>query len=458
MAAPNSGFTRELARYTGTLTYDSLPLDVVKQAKKVILDALTGQAACSQLENGRLIVQFGQALGGTLEASVFGGHYRTSAVNAALVNGTLGHGDEIDESLEEIGHASAVIIPAAFSCGEKEARSGKELIAAVVAGYDVAGRLVHAGLVTSRLTRGLSTALLSAFPGTAAACSMLKLNLTQTQIAFGLTASQAGGFYDMSSESKHGAKSAMRGFVARDSVTAALMAQIGYDGPQSPFDGPSNVFDTFVGTGYDAAEMTLDLGQRFPIMETCLKLYSAGHPIHAPADGLLKIMAREGLSAGDIKSIVARQPFVEQRTVDNREMPEICIQYCLAVAAFDRKLTWDQYTPERESNPQVLDLKKRVRSIADPVLEERKKTTKAHSAEVDVETMDGRKFTERVDYPPGDPGNPATQEQIEQKALHYASRVLGKEKAERIIAMVNALESVTDLNRLGDLLRIDRKP
>jgi 2-methylcitrate dehydratase PrpD len=103
-----------------------------------------------------------------------------------------------------------------------------------------------------------------------------------------------------------------------------------------------------LGQTCDPAELIKDLGKKFPIMETCLKLYSAGHPIHAAVDALLKILEREGIGAENIKSILARQPTVEQRVVDNREMPEINIQYCLAVAAFDRKLTWDQYTPQRE--------------------------------------------------------------------------------------------------------------
>jgi 2-methylcitrate dehydratase PrpD len=230
MATAKEGFTQRLAEYIGALKYNDLPLNVVQQAKKIILDALACQLACSQLENGRLILQFGGTLGGKPEASVFGGDYRTSAVNAALVNGTLGHGDEIDESLEDIGHVSAVVVPVAFACGEKEARR-VGMITAVIAGYDVAGRLANAGMVTSRLTRGLGTAMLSVFPGTAAACSILRLNPRQTSIAFGLAASQAGGFYDLSSEAKHGAKSAMHGFVARDSVTSALLAQCGYDGP-----------------------------------------------------------------------------------------------------------------------------------------------------------------------------------------------------------------------------------
>ena len=454
MAPAQQGITERLAEYIGSLKYDDLPLNVVQQAKKIILDALACQLACSQLENGRLILQFGRTPGGHSEASVIGGDYRTSAMNAALVNGTLGHGDEIDESLEGIGHVSAVVVPVAFACGEKESRSGKEMITAVIGGYDVAGRLANAGMITGRLTPGLGTAMLSAFPGAAAASSILKLNPCQTRIAFGLAASQAGGFYDLSSEAKHGAKSAMHGFVARDSVTAALLAQMGYDGPQAPFDGSRNVFDTFVGQAYDPAELTKDLGLKFSIMDTCLKLYSAGHPIHAAVHALLKILTREGISAEDIKSVLVRQPTVEQRVVDNREMPEINIQYCLAVAAFDHKLTWDQYSPQRVNDPKVLDLKNRVKSIPDPLLDERKKTTRAHSADVEVKTRDGREFSERTDYPPGDPGNPASREQIEQKAMHYASGVLGREKTEALIETVNTLEAVTDLNYLGELLRI----
>jgi 2-methylcitrate dehydratase PrpD len=436
------------------LKYDDLPSSVAQQAKKVILDALACQVACSQLENGRLLIQFGRTLGGRAEASVLGSNYKSSAMTAALVNGTLGHGDEIDESLEEVGHASAVIVPTVLACGEKVASSGKDMITAVAVGYDMAGLLAKAGFISSRLRTGTTTALLSLFPGVAAAANILKLGTSQTRIAFGIGASQAGGFYDLGSESKHMVKSLMRGLVARHAVTASLLAKLGYDAPQSVFDSDSNVLSEFVGEDYYQEELTKDLGCRFTIMETCLKLYSAGHPIHAPVDGLLKILIREGIDAEDIQSIIVRQPEHEQRIVDNRDMPEITIQYCLAVVAFDHQLTWDQYTPQRLKDPQVLDLKSRVKSIHDPRLDERKKTTKAHSAEVEVYTKDGRKFSERVDYPPGDPSNPASQDDIEKKVMQYASRVLGEEKTQKMIKIIKDLESVTDLNELGDALRI----
>ncbi|MBI4303431.1 MAG: MmgE/PrpD family protein [Chloroflexi bacterium] len=454
MATTSGNYTQRVADYVCKLKYDDLPSNVVQQAKKVILDALACEVACSLLENGRLIVQFGKTLGGQAESSVLGGDYRAPALTAALVNGTLGHGDEIDESLEEVGHASAVMVPTALACGEKEGATGKEMIAAVVAGYDVAGRLVNAGFASARLAPSTTSAVLSLFPGTATAANILKLGTSQTRIAFGLAASQAGGFYDVGSEAKHMVKSLMRGLVARHAVTSALLAKMGYDAPQSVFDSEINVIRAFVGEPYDREEMVKDLGKKFVIMDTCLKLYSAGHPIHAPVDGLLKLMKREALNAEDIKAIIVRQPEHEQRIVDNRDMPEITVQYCLAVAAFDRQLTWDQYTPERLKDPKVLDLKSRVKSIHDPRLDERKKITKAHSAEVEVETKDGRKFSERVDYPPGDPGNPASQEDIEKKAMYYAPKVLGQKKTKNLIEAVKNLEAVTDLNQLGQLLRI----
>ncbi|MBM2825838.1 MAG: 2-methylcitrate dehydratase [Dehalococcoidales bacterium] len=442
--------TQRLAEYVSGLRYDDLPVEVIQQAKMVILDALGCQVACSMLENGRLIIQFGQSLGGQAEASVLGGNYRTSAINAALINGTLGHGDEIDESLEEAGHASAVIVPAALACGEKERASGKDMIAAVVAGYDIAGRLANAGL---SMRAGFSSNA-SEFWGVATACNILKLKASETRIAFGLAALHSGGFFDLSSEARHMAKSLTKGLSSRNGVTVALLAKMGYDGPKSVFDGTNNILSKNVGENYDQGELIKDLGKKYLVMTTCLKLYSAGHPIHAPAYGLLKIMEREGISAEDIKAITARQPEEEKRIVDNRDMPEITIQYCLAVAAFDRQLTWDQYTPERVKDPKVLNLKSRVTSVHDPKLDERKKTTKAHSAEVDVETKDGRKFTERVDYPPGDPGNPASQEDIDKKVMYYASKVLGQKRTRSLIEAVKKLESVTDLNQLGDLLRI----
>ena len=135
-------------------------------------------------------------------------------------------------------------------------------------------------------------------------------------------------------------------------------------------------------------------------------------------------------------------------------MMDINIQYCLAVAAFDRQLTWDQYTPQRVKDPKVAELKKRVTSVHAPQLDERKKITKAHSAELELETKDGRKFSERVDYPPGDPGNPASQEDVDKKVLHYTSKVLGAEKTKSLINAAKALETMPDLNALGDLLRI----
>ena len=386
-----------------------------------------------------------------------GSNYKTSATMAALINGTLGHGHEIDESLEDVGHTGAVIVPAALACGEKKSATGKDMITAVVAGYDVAGHLANAGLTHSTLFQRniLSAMTLSAvFYGAATACNILNLDTDKTRIALGLAACQAGGFFDLGSEAKHMAKSLTWGIVARDGVTAALLAEIGYDGPRFVFDGENNVLRFLIGEDYNQDELTRNLGEKFTIMDTCIKLYAAGHPIHSPVYGLLKIFSREGISAEDIQSITVRLPAVEKRIVDGRDTPNINVQYCLAVAAFDRQLTWDQFTAERLNDPKVLDLKSRVLAVHDPKLDERKKTIKSHLAEVEVETKDGRRFSEREDYPPGDPSNPASQADVAEKIMHYASGVLEQDKIRYFIETVNNLESVPDLNQLGDLLRI----
>ncbi len=453
MASTKKGFTEGLVEYVSNLRYDELPAEVIQQSKKVILDGLGCQVACAQRDNGALIVQIGRTLGGQEEASVTGGNYKTSAINAALVNGTLGHGDEIDSSLEEAGHVGAVVVPVALACGERTKASGKDMIVAVVAGYEVAGRLANAGVTHSHFPMGLVDGSAGIFCAVAAACNILKLTTNEARIAFGLAACQQGGFYDLGSEAKHMAKSLMYGLIARNSVTAALLAQMGYEGPQSVFDGDNNVFSFVIGQNFDREELVKNLGKKFVIMDMGFKLYSAGHPIHAPVDGLLRILAREGISAEDVQSILVRQPERENRTVSKRDMPDINIQYCMAVAAFDRQLTWDQYTPERLNDPNVQSLKSRVVAVSDPRLDERAKITKAHSAEVELQTRDGREFFERVDYPPGDPGNPASQEALDNKIMYYASKVLGRDKTQNLMDAVKKLETVSDLNHLGDLLR-----
>ncbi len=453
--AVKGNYTERLAGYIANLKYADLPSDVVKQAKKVILDSLGCQVACSLLENGRLIVQFGRTLGGKREASVLGSNYKTTAINAVTVNGTLGHGDEIDESLEEVGHASAVMVPVALACGEKEHTSGKEMITAVVAGYEMAGRMANAGLGTSVLL-GMSRVVSFTYQGVATACNALKLNTDQIRAAFGIASCNSGGYWDVGSEAKHMTKSFRHGAGARNGVTSALLARMGYDGPKSVFDGANNLLFACVGKEHDLEYLTKNLGKQFAISNTCFKLFSAGHPIHAPIFGLLKILDREGIKAEQIKSIVAHQPEFEQHAVDNRDMPPINLQYCMAVAAFDRQLTWDQYAPDRMKDPKVLELKSRIRSVHDPKMDERKKTTKAHSAEVELETKDGRRFVERVDYPPGDPGNPLTQKDIEKKAAFYAAKVLGPEGGRNLVQTVNNLEKINDVNKLGDLVRLPK--
>jgi len=380
------GITEILSDYFCNLNYDDLPAEVVQQAKKIILDAVGCQVACTQLENGQMILEFGRGEVGAPEASILGSNIKTSAMNAALINGALGHGDEIDESLEDVGHTSAVIVSTALACGEKVGAGGKDMIAAVVSGYDMAGRLIDAGAGARKLGIEYRMGLTGVFWGVAAATNILKLSPEKTMIAFGLASCQAMGYYDFGSESKHMAKSLIMGLGARGGVTAALLAKMGYDGPRSIFDEGRNLFKPFIGEAFDATELTKDLGKKFTIMDTCIKLYSAGHPIHAPVDGLLKIMEQEHIGAEDIKSITVRQPYTEQKIVDNRDMLDINIQYCLAVAAFDRQLTWDQFTPQRVKDPKVAELKKRVTSVFDPQLDERKKITKAHSAELELET------------------------------------------------------------------------
>jgi 2-methylcitrate dehydratase PrpD len=454
MSTTEQGYTRKIGEYIASLQYSDLPPSVVKQTKKVVLDALGSQVACSMLENGKTIIKYGESVGGKGESSIIGSSYKTSAANAALVNGTLGHGDEIDDVLYEAGHAAAGVIPAALACGERQKANGKEMITAVIAGYDIAARLSNAGISVPALRLGYSDGFATVFWSVSAASNILKLDVNKTIIALGLAGCQSGGYYDFS-ESRHMAKSLMFGLGARNGVTAALLAKIGFDGPHLVFDGDNTILKYQAGEQHNSEELIRDLGVKYSIMDTSLKLYSVGHPIHAPAHGLIKMMESENLSPDNIRSITVYMARRESEVINDRKMPEINLQYCLSVAAFDHRLTWDQFAPERLNDQKIADLKNRVKIVHDPYMDNLKEVNGSHSAKVEIETMDGNKFSSLEEYPPGDAKRPLSQQEVEQKVIYYASKVIGKDRAKSLIEMVNNLENVSDLNELGDKLRID---
>lgn len=451
------GTTATVAAYVTGLRYADLPDEVIAKAKDVVLDGLGCSLACSRLPHGKMALEYARRQAGPPDATVIGAEFRTSAEQAALVNGILGHGDEIDGILELFGHANAVLVPTVLAVGERERASGRDLILALVAGYDIAGRIAKAGfslevLAPRNFQQGSTGGSLAA---AAAAGALLGLGTRAMQAALGVAAEQACGLQSMRTETGHMNKSLHMGVGSRNGVAAAYLAQAGYGGVFGVLEPPYSVFEAFVPGEERPEELTRDLGVRFEILADTFKRYASGRPTHTAIATMHDIMAAEGLTAAELRGIEVRIPTLEQRLLSRSLTRNIDFEYNIAVAALDGEVTWEQYTPERQADPVLADLCSRVTTIGDPEFDAIKRANVgANPSQVVLRTWDGRSYSGRMVFPPGHPDNPLAPGELGEKFAYWATPVIGAAQADELAALVGRLDQVADVREVGDLLRV----
>jgi 2-methylcitrate dehydratase PrpD len=234
---------------------------------------------------------------------------------------------------------------------------------------------------------------------------------------------------------------------ARNGVSAALMVQVGFTGVEDVLDGEHNMIDA-LSTEPKPEEMVADLGRRFYVTETAIKTFSVGYPIQAPLDAFLTLRRQHGLTVGNVERIVARLPEDGARIVDNRAMPDVNLQYLIAVALVDGAVSFaDSHSHERMKDPQVLAVKQRVQLVADRALMD---PDAPRSGRVEVTLRDGRTVSHFTRHAPGTKENPLDTEGVNAKARGLMEPVVGAQRTEEIIRRVHALEEVADVR---DLIR-----
>src|SRR6266404_6078656 len=363
--------TGQLAGYMAQARDMRLAPDVAQAAKHRILDTLAAMVSGSHLPAGEMAIHFARAQGGVAEATVLATDVRTSAVNAALANGMFAHADETDD-FEPVtkAHPGSHVVPAALAMAEREGGSGAELLAAVTLGYDVCCRFLLAlgpDLVrgSHRSAEGTSSTMGAA----AAAASLAALDEKGMRYALSYAAQQVSGIWSWVRDAGHIEKAFdFSGMGARNGVTAAIMAQSGFTGVPDVLDGEHNALQA-LSREPRPEEMVAGLGRRFFITETAIKVFSVGYPIQAPLDAFLALRREHELTVNNVERIVARLPEDGARIVDDRAMPDVNLQYVIAVALIDGTLSFDaSHSYERMRDPQVQAVKQRIELVADRTL------------------------------------------------------------------------------------------
>jgi len=432
----------------------SLPAPVVEQAKYHILDTLAAMISGSQLRPGLAALKFAAAQAGGGTATVVGAKTLLNPLEAAFVNGVLAHSDETDDSHgESQSHPGAAVVPAALSMAEALGASGEQFLRGVTLGYDVGPRMTMAlgGIAFRTDTRRSTHAFAGTFGAAAAAGSLAVLDERQMRWLLDYASQQAAGYAVWGRDTEHVEKAfVFGGMPARAGVTAAEVVRAGWSGVDDVFSGEDNFFR--VNASGAKPEMLVEaLGQRYEIAGTDIKKWTVGTPIQGPLDALESLLRRHGFAAADVTEIVVRLAPAVGSVVDNRDIPDICLQHMLAVMLLDRTVSFHAaHDAPRMKDPAVLHERRKVRYVPDAELTA---LLPVRVAIVEVALRDGNRHRERVEAVRGTPRNPMGSDEVVAKARDLIAPVLGSATADGLIAKLLALESLGDIRELRPLLQ-----
>src|ERR1700681_4844537 len=379
---------RELSAYMARAPGLGLPAAVAARARHHVLDTLAAMVSGSRLTPGRAAIAYVRRLGGTRQASVAGSRVMTSAVNAALANGMLAHADETDDShAPSRNHPGCAVVPAALAAAETSQASGGQFLRAVVLGYDVAARVNYAlGADAFAFAGRMTHSFGGTFGAGAAAAALFGLDALQARHLLSYCAQQASGVGASVRDADHIEKAFdFGGMPARNGVAAATMVAAGFTGVDDVFSGERNFFQAYA-MKPDPAKLAEGLGQRFEILGTNIKKWSAGSPAQSAIDALLHLMETKGVTAAKVKAITVQLPTGSDRTVDRTPAPDVHVQHLLAMLLIDGTLSFRSiHDHARMGDPAILGLRAKIQVVpSDELLHARPR----RQAIVEAETHD----------------------------------------------------------------------
>jgi len=441
-----------LSTYMSEARDRALPDEVVERAKRHILDTLAAVVSGSELVPGRAALAFARAYGGKAVATIVGDNVLCGPIEAALVNGTMAHADETDDTLAPgPWHPGCNVVPAALAVGEMSGTSGAGFVRAVVLGYDIGTRVMAAiqpGLATGHK---LSYGIAGVFGSAAAAGSIAGLDAQKMRWVLSYTAQQSSGIESFPRDPDHIEKGFIfGGMPARGGVTSVLLVQSGWTAVHDIMSGAESFVLANAPTGN--TELLVDkLGERFEITRANIKKWTVGQPIHAPLDALEALIAKQPIDPAGVQEIVLR--YQPGSITDNSGPSDINVQHAVAVMLIDKAVTFRSiHDSARMRDPAVVRLRGLVR------LEPGGGRGAPRVPLLQIWLADGTRLVQDDVGPVlGTAANPMSREQVIAKCRELMAPVLGTGQTGRLIERVMALDTVKDVRELRPLLQRARR-
>jgi len=445
--------TRVLAEYAAGLTYDDLPPDVRDRARDCVQDTVGIGIFGAGLPWSRIIVDYATRNAGAGPCSVFGmPDAAISAPFAALANGALAHAFEMDSlRTQGAGVHPAGTAAAALAVGEEIGATGKELITAFVAGMEVMTRIGLATRHTPEEKGFHAPGLTGVFGAAVAAGKLYGLDARAMTHALGIGGSLCSGLLEFAKSGKGGmVKRLHLGRSAEGGILAASLAREGFGGPDTVLEGVFGFLAAF--TNEPAVEKLIEgLGETWETRTICFKRCACHITAHAPIEALEELRAEHGFSAEDVKTLTIG---TNQKVLDNHDIraprdmmaAQYSVPFPVALSMFHDAADPHSFLNVNIADPAILDVVTRIRL---ELFEETRKPGQARVCKVEVELADGRTVGKTMTDWTGTATRPMSVDAFDGK-FRMATRAMGEEKAEALIARIKDLENVPDISTLLD--------
>ena len=445
----NSNPTAQVCEWASSTQYEAIPAEIRKEVVTLLYDQVGGMIPSSLLPSCKPVVDLVRKLGSRGECSVIGHRLKASVTDAALANGTIGHGDEVDPTGQQgTGHFAATIVPPTLTVAQYVGASGKELLRALVLGCEVGARCQS--VLGHYATRDQFVNSVGGTLGVAVgAGSLLGLDAEQMEHAVALAASGACGLSSAHRDERHQIKSLNHGRAAQAGVLSALLAKEGCHGPREVLTVENGFFDAFLGLPEAGHEVVTDLGTKYLMREIAYKRYPVGGPDQTPLYAFLQLLRKHKLADEDIEQIevsVSRGAF---QTVMTNMHTSVHMPVILSLAAVYGDITFPHiHDPKYQEDPRFIAFRKRARIFIIPRPD---RATKGQRLEmtVTVRTRKGEALSQELRYPL------MTESELQNKFRTLAGMRLDSGRGAALEKRLLAMESETDVAGFMTELELD---
>lgn len=453
---------RQFADYSLGLDYRDLPQEVVRHAKRVLLDTLGCAIGGYASQASTILRGLMPELKGPKESTIIGDGTKTSCLYATLANGAMVRFLDYNDTYFSPGPVlagahSSDIIPSILAVAEWQGATGEQVIAAIVAGYELTARFTDGCTIGKTLEqRGWNTDLRAGLIVPPVVGKLLGLNAEQIENAIGIAGSHSMllGILDASKEEYTMTKNLRFPFGAHAGIMAAMLAHRGFTGPVRVVEGQRGVVESVLSGEFDFGKATDFRG--FKIMETAFKPFTSDVTTHGHLAATLHLVKEHSIRPEDVARIrvwatsrdVEHTGQPAKRYPKNKETADHSSYYLTAIAIVDGRIGPDQFSPEKFEDPRVRTLIDKMTFQVDPDLD---RFVAAGISE--ITTRQGATYRHRFDYPKGFPQNPMTDAEIEDKFRSMARKLMDEAQTDKLMKAIYRLEQLDDIVRLMRLLK-----